>query len=267
MGFMGMFMGNDKKIDVKNAKLTAYHYNSGGGMSGGGNSVSVKAFDDTHALVSYSSQSWHGVNPTVNEYLADIKILEDIEAVFRKNGMEEWNDKKFTDMFVCDGPSYGYQFDFNNYATVRFSSQIYPEPYSGKLKELEEAISKNDNSFEKMPALITEVIPDAEVMNRKNELKNNGKLSLEVYAYSRGQVRYRVYNGTKELSQISSGTYKLYKEGESTPISEMKSPFGGAVTANSEYEQYVPEVLWLKEGTYRIDVGMNAELSCTFTIG
>lgn len=142
-----MFEGWNKNI--KNAKLTGFRYSSGGGMAGGGSVTTIGVYDETRAVVTFTEQEWHNSKPVIKKYLTDIKILSEIEEVFRENNMQKWDNKKFTDVFVCDGPNYSYGFTFDNRESINFSSQLYPEPYSEKLKEISDVIDNNREFFKK----------------------------------------------------------------------------------------------------------------------
>lgn len=54
--------------------------------------------------------------------------------------MQNWNNKKFSVMFVVDGASYSYSFKFEDNTSVSFSSQVYPVSYSEKLSEINKMI-------------------------------------------------------------------------------------------------------------------------------
>lgn len=137
------------KKNVKNAKLVEYRTSSGGDMRGGGSSTTVKVYDETHVIVIFTNREHHAAKEEVKEYLADTKIIEEIENVFREYDMHKWDNKKFTDMFVCDGASTSYGFYFDNHESINFSSQIYPRPYSEKLKKINEVIEKYRDTFKK----------------------------------------------------------------------------------------------------------------------
>lgn len=128
-------------VRIRGQHLNEYRYSSGGGMTGGYYTKTVKRNKD-YALIRIASAEWHSQEPTVTEYKVDVAILDELEAIIRKHRMNFWNKKKFTNMFVADGESYSYSFGFDN-ADISFSSQIYPARYSEKLKELDSVIEKN----------------------------------------------------------------------------------------------------------------------------
>lgn len=126
-------------VSIKNQHLTEYHYSSGGGMTGGYFSETVEKYDDDFALITTEKAEWHSDEPALKKYLVDARILSDLESVVRKNHMNFWHRKTFTNMFVADGESYSYSFQFSE-NSIDFSSQIYPAKYREKLKKLDEII-------------------------------------------------------------------------------------------------------------------------------
>lgn len=70
--------------------------------------------------------------------------MEELEKIIRNNQMNFWNQKKFSNMFICDGESKSYSFCFEK-ASISFSSQVYPTIYRTKLKKFDEVI---DNYLE-----------------------------------------------------------------------------------------------------------------------
>ncbi|MGN0374253.1 MAG: hypothetical protein ACI4EN_02045, partial [Butyrivibrio sp.] len=143
MGGLFMFglFGCSKVPNVKNKELISYVYSSGGSMSGGGNSTEISIIDG-EVILTYSYTEWWYADADITEYRLDKAVLTDIESVFRKYKMQNWNGKKFTDMFVNDGGSYGYSFKFEDGTRVSFSSQVYPVSYSKKLDEIDKVIEQ-----------------------------------------------------------------------------------------------------------------------------
>ena len=138
-------------VNIRGQKLNSYSYSTGGGMEGAYYRETVKKYEDK-ALIRTESASWHSEEPTVTEYLTDASVLDEIEAIVRKHKMNFWNRKKFTNMFVSDGESYSYSFNFDD-AYISFSSQIYPLPYSKKLDELDAVVKKYIENGEKLPGM------------------------------------------------------------------------------------------------------------------
>lgn len=117
------------------AVLYEFSYRTGGGMNGGGSETIVERLDEKQAKISRSHREWHNSEQVTSEKLVDVKILDDIAAIVEKYDMKSWDGKRFTDMFVADGPSYTYSFVFGD-QYYRFTSQSYPDEYAGKLREL-----------------------------------------------------------------------------------------------------------------------------------
>ena len=128
------------RVNIIGLHLISFSYSSGGGMNGGYNRMTVTK-DGENAVIATSEADWHGEELKEKKYTVSAEILNELEAVVRKYKMNNWHEKKFTDIFVCDGESESYCFDFGE-ETVRFSSQFYPAEYAGKLRELFKVIEK-----------------------------------------------------------------------------------------------------------------------------
>lgn len=141
--FKGMNLFNKaEKPSVKDAKLTQYVYSQGGDMRGGFSRETIELRKDGKVRISYEGKEWHNSDTVTWDKTVDAAVLEEIETVFKENGMEKWDNKTLTDMFVCDGANYTYCFKFDNGTSVRFSSQMYPQPYSDILGIIHEIIDK-----------------------------------------------------------------------------------------------------------------------------
>lgn len=137
----GTFMLGDNYVNIRGQHLVEYRYGSSGDMRGGHYSEIVKRKDDSHAIITIEKAEAYNVEPERNEYLVDISIMDELENVIRKYKMNHWNRKKFTDMFISDGASSSYSFNFDK-SYVSFSSQFYPMEYGQKLQEFDEIINK-----------------------------------------------------------------------------------------------------------------------------
>lgn len=109
---------------IEEEKLESYTYSSGGDMLGSSYSKSVREYNEDSALVTIMQCEWHGDDGTVKEYLVDREILDELKAVFVKYRMKNWDNKRFTDMFVADGASRSYRFDFEKTACHSHPSVI-----------------------------------------------------------------------------------------------------------------------------------------------
>lgn len=252
--------------DVGENRLEEFIYSSGGGMEGGHYSITVKAYDDTRAIISIENQSWHSAAVEVDECLVDIQIMADIEAVFRKYKMEEWNQMKFTDEFVYDGESYSYYFKFNGFNIVSFSSQIYPEKYRNKLNEFDDIISKYKENGEKLPGLFHLKKNEEEEFNERVKRLESGELTLVINEYSLGKLYFCVTNGMEESVNYYEDTYKLFKEGESEPLLTHVAEWEASISPREEREDALEGVIWLEPGKYYLEMGQDGELKCEFVI-
>lgn len=133
-------MFTEHYINIKGQKLNSYSRSVGGGMTGGYYRESVKR-NGAQAVISTVEASFHNEEPVKCEYVVDATILDEIEDLVRKYRINFWNRKKFTNMFISDGESESFSFEFDKNG-INFSSQIYPEKYGAKLKEIKEIVKK-----------------------------------------------------------------------------------------------------------------------------
>ncbi len=245
----GLF-GCSKAPDVKNKELTAYAYSCGGGMTGGGNSTEISIVGD-RVILTYSEKDWWYEDAHITEYRVDKAILSDIESVFRKYKMQNWNNKKFSDMFVEDGPTFRYSFRFDDNTGVAFSSQVYPTSYSEKLAELDKVIEQYKESAVLEPGLVTREKTEEELAGKGTP--DNGLVWIEVYEYSKDEIRYRVSNGTGDNISVSDSV-RLVRNSDGEVLYNDSSEYPIEVIANTAEELSVPSGR-LEEGVYTLYAG------------
>ena len=242
---------------IEKEELKRYKYSCGGDMLGSSYSKSVQEYGSASALITIRSTEWHGDDGTVKEYLVDREILNELKAVFIKYHMKNWDNKKFTNMFIADGASHSYSFDFET-DSVSFSSQIYPEKYSAKLKNLNEVVDKYLRDVELLPCLVTEEAANKSDYTPSYDI-NSGELELSVYSYYQKNLCYRIVNGTDENKELDS-TIRLYRAEESVPILEENSKYKATLYAHSHNEDTVTLTERLLPGRYRLEMfGCEAE--------
>ena len=245
----GLF-GCSKAPDVKNKELISYRYSSGGGMTGGGNSTEISIVGD-EAILTYSEKEWWYEDAHITEYRVDKAVLADIESVFRKYKMQNWNNKKFSDMFVNDGPTFSYSFRFDDNTGVAFSSQVYPASYSEKLAELDKVIEQYKESAALQPGLVTKEKTEEELAGKGTP--DNGLVGIEVYEYSKDEIRFRVSNGTGDNISVSNSV-KLVLNSDGEELYNESSEYSIEVNANTAEELSVPSGR-LEEGVYTLYAG------------
>ncbi len=260
---MGLFgcgknTDNTKEQDEKQP-LTSFTYSSGGGMSGGGDSLKIYTEGDT-TYMSIASSEWWYEDDKVTEYIVEREALDKIEAVFKKYGMKKWHNKVFTNMFVDDGPSYSYDFRFGKRDGVHFSSQIYPSEYRKKLDPIHDVIDECKKTGKLLPGLVTKEISEEEILYRNKP--NNGRVELEVYKYETGNVYYRVMNGTGEEVTLSTEIV-ITDENSKEVICKEINDYNNEVSENYSTTETVSPKKRLEVGKYRLTIG---EYSCLFEI-
>lgn len=247
---MFMLFGCRKVPNVKNKELVSYVYSSSGGMSGGGNFTEISIIND-EVILTYSDKEWWYDDYDVVEYKLDKSVLADIESVFTKYNMQKWNGRKFTDMFVADGPSYSYSFKFEDGTRVSFSSQVYPKSYGDKLAEIDKVIEQYRERGTLESGLVTEEKTDEEMVG-KNE-PHNGLVEVEVYEYSKDRIHFRILNGTENDVEVSNSV-KLVRNSDGEILYNESSEYSIEVSAASSNEESILSGR-LEEGIYTIYVG------------
>ena len=255
---MSGLLGCGNMVNVKNQSLEAFSSYMGGGMSGGGNLTEITTIDNEVFLTVSESELWYEDN-RITEYKVDKAALEDIEAVFRKYKMNTWNGKKFTNIFVADGPNEGYTFKFNDGAYVSFSSQIYPERYAEKLNEINDIVNKYRATGVIQPGLVV-TERTAEEM-QKIFHPDNGMIEIGIYEYSKDRILYRIMNGTGDEIDIPEQVKIVDKDGNI--ICERNGNYGFHVYPGYASEESIKINTRLEEGIYTLYV---AEYSCEFEI-
>ena len=245
----GLF-GCSKVPDVKNKELISYVHSSGGGMNGGGNSTEISIVDD-EVILTYSNAEWWYNDDDITEYKLDKAVLSDIESVFRKYKMQNWNHKKFTDMFVADGPSVSYSFRFEDGTGVSFSSQIYPVSYGRKLAEIDNVIEQYKARGTLEPGLVTKNKTDEELAGKNKP--DNGRVEIEVFKYSKDRICFRILNGTNKDVTVSNSV-KLVRNSDGEMLYNKSSEYSIEVNAASAEEKSILSGR-LAEGIYTIYAG------------
>ena len=148
-----VFMLGNHFVNIRGKHLDSFCDSSGGGMNGAYYSRTIKRYDEKNALIRTEKADWYAGDPEINECLVDISIMDELERVIRKNKMNFWNRKEFTKMFVADGESYSYSFDFGD-SDISFSSQIYPPRYRKKLNQLKDVIFRYMQDAKELPGSV-----------------------------------------------------------------------------------------------------------------
>lgn len=243
----GIFMFGDHYVNIRKQHLNEYQYSTGGGMNGGYYHKTVKRYNDTLALISIENAEWHNQDPTVNEYLVNVSILDDLETIIRKYHMNFWNRKTFSNMFIADGESYSYSFEFDE-KDIYFSAQHYPTSYSNKLSKLNEIINKYLEKAEKLPGLVNSNTDD-----ECYELPEN-EILIYVSRYCKDRLYLKIMNGTDEEFDMPA-TYVLKNTDTNRIIQEDKIEYPRSVYSRSQNETSLSLNERLEKGNYKIIIG------------
>ena len=254
--------GNDRNSAAKSEyagnTLVKYEYHYGGNMNGNSHRETVEAVDDAHARISIEHAEWYCEDPKVDEYLVDISIMEELKEVFCRYCMEQWHNKEFTDEFVCDGETYGYDFKFEGKPEIWFSSMVFPREYSEKLSGLHEVFKRYLAEGERLPGLVLARTDEPEECRRTPE---KDKIVLEVYEYCKGTLYYRFGNGTEEDMEWTD--IALYQNGRKEPLVSVSERYPNYSRADSFAEEILEVPGQLAAGKYRLEA---AGYTCKFEV-
>lgn len=240
-----------KVPSVKNKELISYRYSCAGDMNGGCTSMELGIIDGG-VILTYAHTAWWYEDADILEYKLDSAVLPAVERIFRKYKMQKWNQKKFTNVFVADGPHHSYSFQFQDYTRVSFSSQLYPGAYGRKLSEIDRVIDEYRNQGTLESGLVKREKTDEELY-RKNH-PDNGLVEMDVYEYSRDKLCVRLLNGTDEKAVVR-GAVQLVRNSDGNVLYQESSEYPIEVNAASANEEVIHLSGRLDEGTYTIYVG------------
>lgn len=233
-------------VGIGGQQLNKYSYSSGGGMTGGYHTETVKRSGEK-AIISIEDAEFYAQDPTVTEYITDAAVMDELEAAVRKYNMNFWNRKKFTNIFVADGETDSYSFDFDK-SEISFSSQIYPLRYSKKLSELDAIIKKYIKSGERLPGLV----------NPKTDEENyeipDGELKIYICSYVNNTLKLNILNGTDEQLEIAK-EYKLINADTRDVIISDSTTDGGIFSPQSKGEMEIKLKERLPVGSYKLVFG------------
>ena len=84
-------------VNIRGQHLVEYSCSEGGDMIGSYHRTKVKRCDD-HAIITVENAESHDAEIVAKEYVVSISVMDELEAIIRKEKMNFWNKKKFTNM-------------------------------------------------------------------------------------------------------------------------------------------------------------------------
>lgn len=256
MGLTGMSgcsrLSLSERLEIRKSPLRCFEYYSSGGITGGYNFIIVDSHDENSAIITTTNAGRYFEGPRVSEYLASIDILKDIEIIFRKYNIQNWDNKKFTNMFIADGVSHDYSFIFGEgHTKVSFSSQSYPQRYLEKLNQIHEVIKKYIDPDKLLPGLVLEKHGEEMLEGQK---PTEDTVRFKVCGYYNDCLFFRVLNNLKEDITLSD-EIKLYRQGGDTPILEVTTYCKEQVSPRNRYEKNIKVNERLAAGKYLLKMG------------
>ncbi len=217
-------------------------------MNGGYSEQSVERLDDGRALITLRNAGWYSQDPMIAEYMADGTVLDELEALIRGGRMNFWNNRRFTDMFIADGESTGYSFDFDH-SSISFSSQYYPGRYREKLKQLDLAISKYLEDAEKLPGLVNPRAGSDDLIDL-----SCGELDIYAFSLANKELGIRIINGSEQNAEISYG-WRLFDAESGELLQEQEDDHTLSVDAGHQDIMNICLDKRLEAGSYRLMLG------------
>lgn len=246
----------------KYVELNSYQNSCGGNMNGNSNSLMIKTIG-TETVLSTSNADWYYEPPKVSEYIVDSNILKDIETIFNKYHMNKWMNIKFSNIFVDDGETCSYRFIFKDHEIVHFSSQIFSEKYSSKLKEIDEVISSYIKKGKKLPGLVQHKLSSEESQNLYFNC-SSGTKDLIIRSYIQNELQIMLVNGTpEEITFPLEFSAKIYQGDKIEFETKISTKYERTINAESQTEKTIKIDHHLDVGTYKLEYG---PFSTTFEI-
>lgn len=231
---------------VSDQPLIAYEYYSGGGMEGGYHSESIKKIDNGKAYICIEKSKAWNMDPVIQEYLVEDTILDELEAIILKEGMNEWHEKVFTDEIVYDAGSESYRFVFEK-DIVSFTSQIYPKNVRDKLSKLDAVIDSYVNQAVQLPSLVN----DREV--KKEYYFPENKIEAYVHSYKDRYLVVRILNGTEKDIELPEMCQLINMDSNEEQIVE--NQYYDLIYADSSEDVDIELESRLDAGNYKLILG------------
>lgn len=123
-------------------KLVSFCYDLSGGMSGGFDRTAITAKNKRKCLYCTSLSVWHYQAPREHKKKLPIALLQEIEAVFRKYGLQNVTEAPLSEITALDAPTAHYSFDFGGDRYSFSSDRDYPDDVRTALNEIRAIVTK-----------------------------------------------------------------------------------------------------------------------------
>lgn len=181
--------------------LTSVHFSRGGDMQGSTHDMSVKAIDNTSAMVCYEDANWHNEAIVVREYIVPASVLEDVKTIFNNNKLLRCEKAPKSKFVVLDAATSSYYFDFGK-RTIRFNSdQELPDGSNQALRAISKCVRDACQKGQRLPGLVLEKDKDGNMPLRTAVVK--GQVAIKVVGYQNNCLKISIGNGTDEDKNVA----------------------------------------------------------------
>lgn len=181
--------------------LTSVSFVSGGDMQGSTHDMSVKAIDNTSAMVCFEDANWHNEAIVVQEYIVPASVLEDVKTIFNDNKLLRCEKAPKSKFMVLDAATSSYYFNFGK-RTIRFYSyQELPDGSNQALREISKCVRAACEKGQRLPGLVLEKNKDGNMPLRTAVVK--GQVAIKVVGYRNNYLQISIGNGTDEDKTVA----------------------------------------------------------------
>ncbi len=112
-GLMGLFgcQGRGSSGELEGSRIRAVRYSSGGGMTGGGDSVELQRNKDGSVTLTTRSKEWHNSRETGMDYVVDASAFDRFAQIANEYDLPQASKRKMSEFQALDAPTSHLSFD------------------------------------------------------------------------------------------------------------------------------------------------------------
>lgn len=112
-GLMGLFgcQGRGSSGELEGSRIRAVRYSSGGGMTGGGDSVELQRNKDGSVTLTTRSKEWHNSRETGMDYVVDASAFDQFAQIANEYDLPQASKRKMSEFQALDAPTSHLSFD------------------------------------------------------------------------------------------------------------------------------------------------------------
>ena len=112
-GLLGLFgcQGRGSSGELEGSRIRAVRYSSGGGMTGGGDSVELQRNKDGSVTLTTRSKEWHNSRETGMDYVVDASAFDRFAQIANEYDLPQASKRKMSEFQALDAPTSHLSFD------------------------------------------------------------------------------------------------------------------------------------------------------------